>query len=781
MSVDVAIDFLKLPILFGIIFILPGRVFLRPFAQRLFPHEVGFYSVIFSAFIVGSVFYLVVGVLGFAIANVFFRDWHLALLALVITLIIMQTQKRMVICKPRRDSNAGLNRPQSRILIAVTVLAGFIGLLNFDDRSLADCLYNSTEAALVNIIDLSSPMNELIQRYLNEPPAPFDFQTRVLGIVISWGQREGNVFILILFLTAFKLAGYNLAYIFVGCWLFLGVFSLIYRLFGRFIPALLVAFLVVIHPVLLARHVLDENTIVLMSLLALFNGLLVHRIPGVALGLLIAWALATSHELWLPLSVFAAVHWGLNRWSLRGGFKVAVAVAVASLPTLVHHAMALGSPFQFESWTEFEPITHHFFGSAFQYRGLLNWPFVPEMVRTPYTVFPTLLLFPAYFIHESGIALSGMTLAGVLLFLIRQPRAALPYVLFTLIFFMCIAVQSNWMEPKKMGVSLQMAVPVIIGLGFLFSEASRRNALSASVLLTVISTGLVLGFHHFTKDLSFPPDPRTRDYLPTINDKPFLDPEHGEKNYNRYIVIGNTPETPDAVEFERTNLLDLDWWPNLKALPNRFNYPRIGLALRSTIADLLFSDFAYFEKKSHWLMIQSIKSGIIHGPGQEEMQRKSGSARLKQPSDFLAGRFGKKNGPMRFRIPLSDSWLSAAPVSPVEDKAPPDVFIRPGEVRMVHSLRASSNGYHRVVLMTADKIRFQMFAFFYAESEPNPYWDLGIYQSADSESIVVETERPSLVEVWQVMSAFPRKIYKWDGLVEDDGRLALSPPYADTR
>lgn len=768
-------------IYFLLVFFLPGMLLLRYQKSRIFSHEYILFSILTSIFVVGSIFYFVSMVFGILINNLFFFAHHVILIALAIVLITLIPLWRKRTVFPLFTTNRSLKRRQVAVLLLAIVIVGGVFTANFDDRNFSDCIYNGTLVNLVNPFTEDQPKTDREGALDSELPKNI-LNNRLIGLIVNRGQREGNIIFLISFVPLFELFGFNLAYVVIHVLLFLAAFSLIYRRKEKFYPALLVGLIVAFSPILLARHIVDENVIVLLTMLAFVNWLNIPKPSLTIIGIFVSWLIAEAHELALPLFVYAVVSWSLYRWSILKHKRIFIVAFLFGIPTMIHHIFSMGSLFAHESWADFPPIPHSFLGHQFTYHGLLNWPFFSEMVRTPFTPFPTFLMFPAFVIKESGFILAAIALASTAILVYRRWREMLPLAAMTVTIFAYLAIQANWMEPKKMGVSLHMGALFVLGMGHFFNNILYKPDRRPLLIACAVSLVALVSFAHLLPRLDFPLDPRTEEHLPSLYSGDPVEDKHLEANYHKLIVFANTQETDDVYRFERNYITDVDWWPNLDHLPKAANAIEYVFHLKGSLTDLLFSDFGYHRRKPHREILRSFNSMIILQDNYIKMQYRSGCPILNVPNDFMQDPTMQSLGAVRLKMPLFDNWFDHPPIALAADDTPVDLSLKPGDRYLIQSLQPAFNGYYRVIGLFVTEEQLIFFNIFYQERDPTRFLKSKFKViTTENEAVTFGIGYPTFIDITEVRRVFPRRIYTWDGTVDRRGRLFVTPPHHNNR
>ncbi len=374
-------------------------------------------------------------------------------------------------------------------------------------------------------------------RLLLDPPSDPAFLFRV----VVGDQREGGpAFAAGLMGALFDpLTGARL--VFALCGVSIAAFTTftVRRLVTREWVSVLAGLVAALHPYLFRIPGLDENLFSLAVTSFVVFLLATGRRPFLPIvGFAAAYAIAIRHEdvLFLP----AIVWWVARRHGLRALWSLLVALAVGIAPTLIRHAVAMGSLFAHESFLQHpEPFAHRFLGIPFEWRGLLNFPFHPEVVRTPPNPYPSGLMLPLVLARTSGYAFCAIALLG-LVRLFRRDRVVGWFTLLWMApLWLLLSVVEHWDYPSKMSIPVVMLNPVFLwfasgldGLGHFHPVRLGRLALAAALVVAALSA-----LNAIPSSL-FPADPR---YL------------------ERYPCPRN--DAPDAVAMQRQWLADVPVLP----------------------------------------------------------------------------------------------------------------------------------------------------------------------------------------------------------------------------
>jgi len=349
-------------------------------------------------------------------------------------------------------------------------------------------------------------------------------------------QRLGNTAVIGGFAALYGSLGFRLLFGLAASAAALGGFLLGRRTLGRDAWGWFVLVVLTLNPYLLKLPLLDENLLTLGFVCLVLPLLLRGRaVPWVHAGLLLGLALMMRHALVLSLPAVAWLLWRQREGRLRAAVSLAVAFTAVTWVGHVHHALAYGSVFTFESYGQIPDVPHRIVGD---YSGLLQWPFAEHLVRTPWNPLPTFLMWPVYVAGHFGLVLfAAMVVGRVGLLLSRERR---DHGVFWLLWFaptyLALCLQEHWDVPKKMGVIYILLPPLALWAGAGLQAAWRAPVRWGGPVLVImlISGALLLGL----RQLDVPPD-------------------------ERYAAVweGVRPEDPDHVQAERRRVTRPTPWP----------------------------------------------------------------------------------------------------------------------------------------------------------------------------------------------------------------------------
>lgn len=285
--------------------------------------------------------------------------------------------------------------------------------------------------------------------------------------------------------------------------------------FGPAVAAVVFAVLA-LHPTMLGTPVDDVNHVALLASMAVWATLLsaraearLTRDAAFVLGLLTALAVGAWHPFLVSLPALALLL-GPRRIPLLRAAAMGLLSGV--MPFVLRHTVALGGPFVFESFAENAATAHALAGAEFAWSGLLNWPFAPEVVRTPGNPLPVALLLPAWLLATSGAVLAAIASVGLVALLRERRPLGLAAILWLVPGLLLLAPQENWFEIEKLQIATVWLAPVALALAAGLASLASPRWLAAIVVVTVL---LVLGGRQLA-EVDVPVDPRLQGRWPHL-------------------------------------------------------------------------------------------------------------------------------------------------------------------------------------------------------------------------------------------------------------------------
>ncbi len=518
------LSLLLLAALFVLIYYVPGRLFFEHFlgGEDSAPESLPF-SFGLGVIIVNSPAVLIIGLLGLL------GPYHLSR-AMVMGVSLLWTLALAIVIM-RRGRLASLLRVSRAwrglrgLLWLLTALSFLFYLLAYDLEKLnqESCMVRAAGSILG---DYMAPENAALNNveseltaYQTDPHGPRRGDRNIF-ITHHDGQRLGPSILLAPFLALFGTFGFRIAFALQGLLLPGLGFCLGRNLFGRSWPAFATALVLTFNPYSMASHTIDENFLSAPFGVLAVVILLRARPAPFAAGAALSLFLAIRHVGVLFLPFVALFLWTRARIASLRPLGVLgrclLGLAAFGAPCLVMHGFMLAhSGVLFEGAMARPPAPHSFFGLEFDLGVLLNWPFVPEPLRSPFTAYPPLVAFPLDLVRRLGFVGATLALLGCLELVRRGRHSALLLAGFFVPLFALLLVQSNWVEPNKMGVPGAFVAPLLVavvgGIVFLTQSAitlpRRLAALAVCALVPVVFTTTVRNYEAEV-------DPRVYDTLP---------------------------------------------------------------------------------------------------------------------------------------------------------------------------------------------------------------------------------------------------------------------------
>ncbi|MGM5487327.1 MAG: hypothetical protein ACQESG_00085 [Nanobdellota archaeon] len=153
----------------------------------------------------------------------------------------------------------------------------------------------------------------------------------------------------------------------------------------------------------------------------------------------------------------------------------------------------------FEGFLYQPQFAHSILGLKFYIPTLLNFPFIPEIVRSPGFMYPMFIYLPLVLMSTFGLVL----FSAIFLSRVRDYRLRWMYRLLPLFFVGFLMVNENWVDPKTTFLLVCMPVLVILALTGL-QELINNRRITSFVLILALAFSFIL----IVKQLEFPVDER---------------------------------------------------------------------------------------------------------------------------------------------------------------------------------------------------------------------------------------------------------------------------------
>ena len=284
-------------------------------------------------------------------------------------------------------------------------------------------------------------------------------------LLYNQGQRIGMTVLGAPLVAVFETLGFRLLFAVPGLLLVGLGFLLGRRLFrARWAPwatAVLLAF----NPYALEIDVFDENVSALcfgtFAWVALMRPKPAVAVAGAAMGMMLG--IRPEAIILLPLLLAYLGRITDRPWPATWAFTRGLLTFGAPV-FLMHLGWYLTQGELFEGAGSRPNAPHELFGLVpFELPVLLNWPFVPEPLRAPYAAFPTLVAFPLDLVRRFGVLAIALMVVGGLRLRRTLRGDAILFGAWFLLFLAMGMIQSNWIEPDKMGVpATTLTVPIAL-------------------------------------------------------------------------------------------------------------------------------------------------------------------------------------------------------------------------------------------------------------------------------------------------------------------------------
>lgn len=559
---------MTLALLFVFAYWIPGRLLQEYLVPSAEPEERLPIAIGLGLVFVNTTTFILVGILGLFLPFYISRE-------VVLTISLLYTVILGVLCFRNQASWFHKPNPHQFVMLTFTAVCFSFYIVHYD----SDLLWEEAcmvRAASATVGDTLKP--ELISLVTGAEPLS-TYQTDPISgqvpgnnrfILHNQGERAGPTVLIGPFLALFGYAGFRLIYALSGLLLPGLGFVIGKRLLGRNAFGWVTAVLLVFSPYLLESRTFDENFMA-CCFGTMVIALLIRPQPSLfASGAVMALFIGIRHEM-LPAVIFTIFYIR----ALQGKYAIRSFIsgfALLSLPYLIIHLASFISDGMWYEGAFQRPLApHSLFGLDFEFPVQLSFPFMPEPVRSPYQAYPTLVEIPLDLIRRYGLALSSLISGGIIWLFRNRRREASLLISWVLWLLALLMVQSNFVEPNKMGIPATVLVGITVflvaGLAFLFD-------IQFSVLcrcLVVITSGfLLLGFTYIIKDYKAPLDERTFGLKVLEYDKLF-GPD----------MVRFEAETPAYIEFDRKQL-------SAGLLPKPENLDLVTELLASSIKRAMF-------------------------------------------------------------------------------------------------------------------------------------------------------------------------------------------------
>ncbi len=477
------------------------------------------------------------------------------------------------------DGFADLTRGQRRVVLCLVAGILILSAVRFDGPTRG---YWDTYIAVPAMFMAGQPVD--LVRIDGTPRFHYELKGRIpddtydprpgsYGIA-SKDQRIGAAILFAAPFSILNMAAFRWLYAASWALMFLLAFLSLRRLVDGFAAPLAGALVLVLNPFSLYLDRLNGNQLGLFVLVLLWFLITEKRpvwaLAGVVYG--VAGGIRNEAIILAPLFVAFMIHRSATWQAFTRHLLVFGAGALlAILPVLVWNDYAYGQmlihPSQVAHLEGYRPtFTHQWFGSTFEFNGLLNAPFHDRVVRTPHYAFPTFVTWPLITVRSLGVVLSGAALIGLAALAERRRFEALALLYWYVIVALLFLFQENWEELKQTFMALHLfPVAAFVAAGVRWVTEGwtdwRRWGVLAATVLFLVGSMLAQRSHHY------PVDERWYERFPhaAANDSGLPElPEHLRKDWQFFY----TRETVAEVEREHDRLTTPLPWPALYRMPH---------------------------------------------------------------------------------------------------------------------------------------------------------------------------------------------------------------------
>jgi len=449
------------------------------------------------------------------------------------------------------------------VLLAATAVAFAVA---FDSHLLAQdsCLVRAAVVPYHNYLTADTPM-VFTPDYILEKNA---------FLVWDSGQRLGPTFMLAPFLALFRNPGFRLLNVMCGVVSVGFVYLLAINALKRRWAAVVAAVFVGFNPMVLAIPHPDENLLALACAAGAFCLALDRTAPAWAAGALMGLALGTRESFVVSLPALAMPYVLTSRW--KDACKAAAGLVLGALPWIaLHLGMYFGPTGNlYQSFAAKPPVRYEIFGQELFIQAYLGWPFVNDLVRSPFNGFPTLVEYPLEALRTFGIIGVALSLLGLWGGGGLHLRTRLVALAWSLPFMAVVMVQSGWVEPNKMGLLLDVSPQVgllaaagAVALSRVRDVGWRKGAVVSGVFAALVA-GLALKQAGAVRD-DYPLDKRLYQSADDVDSRFVPAPE--------YEIIKSEPA---YAALDRDQLTRLDLLPDYGRIEGLWRPSAVAYRLR---------------------------------------------------------------------------------------------------------------------------------------------------------------------------------------------------------
>ncbi len=564
---------------FLVVFYLPGRLLVARWLKDAEPEELLPYSAGLGLAAIGTLVTLLVGLVGLFDADAIVTPLVLWGAALAVSALLGFTGARPLL-RPR-----GLIAAPTRTQASLWAL-GLAGLLffsvHYDDDLLREdgpllILASSMDVGILGVhthpsveaADHSPEMSDSSESMLND-----------FSLLSGWdGEALGPGIIPGVFLVLFGSFGLRLTYAIAGLLLPGLGFVLGRSLFRRAWAGWAVALLLTFSPWALENRTYDKNFMAnvfgSLALALLFRARPAAILAGLATGFFVG-----LHHVELGVVPVALYYlWHVRRQgsgAAGDGLRFLGSLAAGVSPCLVMHVLfpILHGGGLFENTFDRPLAPHSLFGFEFELPMLWNYPFVSELLRSPFHAYPPLVAYPLDLASRFGLVLVALVPAGAFYLARTQPARAVVLAGWFVPLMLFLMIQSNWVDPNKMGLPAMATAPfvlLIVGGAVFLADRARPLAIRAAVAALGLGLPLVLG--PVLRAIDTPVDHRVFEYE---------DQDDGREAWE--TLTHHLDETPEYVSLDRAQF-EMAPWPRSR-VDHEWHPAVLARSLRQFAAEL---------------------------------------------------------------------------------------------------------------------------------------------------------------------------------------------------
>ncbi len=498
------------------VYLIPGLLLGRAFFKGRYKH---LYGTAFCVFSLPLLSFLAAWLLGTYIS--------ILLVLAVATAIIVASIAKL---KPSRLRLPNIRTSISRrtgLVMSISLVVFIIFFMNFGGlgKGYWDTYIIVPAAFMTNThVELTDMNGTQLYNYKLPENIPGDLIEKQSFGISTKDQRVGSAIFFSVPYLLFGSAGFRIFFALTGLFLFALGYTLSLNIFSdnRLSNTISIfsGLLLALNPYMLIVNRLNPNMIAL-DLTTLIICLIAEKEPqwliiGACFGIL--GGIRNVALLFIPAMIFAIVfdkslRLRKSRRMMKDILFFIIGAFILIIPILMWKQFAFGSvlahPTQYPGLYGFRPtFEHSIFGLGFKFNGLLNYPFINQVVRTPHFPFPTYLTIPLTILSCFGLILVALMLIG-LYHLYRQDRRMFLFlIVFAMPFLLFLLPQENWEDVKTTFILMVFNALIIFmtaGLLFLIKGRPRLRWRLLSLLVAVIVLAAAV---HIISGMDFRKDER---------------------------------------------------------------------------------------------------------------------------------------------------------------------------------------------------------------------------------------------------------------------------------